>query len=218
MLLTKKSKRLSCLLLIGFALSWPAYSERNLTEQKLDTIEQEYNKFARQRVVDWQQLIAENQGLSEQEKLNRVNAFFNANIQFIDDQALWDLKDYWATPLETLSKGGGDCEDYAIAKYFTLKRLGVDESKLRLTYVKAIELNQAHMVLTYFENKRAEPLVLDDLIIDIKYATQITDLITVYSFNGDSLWLTKPKENKRVSDAARLSLWQNLLLKIENGD
>ena len=218
MLLTKKSKRLSCLLLIGFALSWPAYSERDLTEQKLDAIEQEYNKFARQRVVDWQQLIAENQGLPEQEKLNRVNAFFNANIQFIDDQALWDLKDYWATPLETLSKGGGDCEDYAIAKYFTLKRLGVDESKLRLTYVKAVELNQAHMVLTYFENKRAEPLVLDNLIIDIKYATQRTDLIPVYSFNGKGLWLTKPKENKRVSDAARLSLWQNLLLKIENGD
>ena len=217
MLLTKKSKRLSCLLLIGFALSWPAYSERDLTEQKLDTIEQEYNKFARQRVVDWQQLIAENQGLSEQEKLNRVNAFFNANIQFIDDQALWDLKDYWATPLETLSKGGGDCEDYAIAKYFTLKRLGVDESKLRLTYVKAVELNQAHMVLTYFENKRAEPLVLDNLIIDIKYATQRTDLVPVYSFNGKGLWVTKPKENKRVSDAARLSLWQNLLLKIENG-
>jgi predicted transglutaminase-like cysteine proteinase len=217
MLLTKKSKRLSCLLLIGFALSWPAYSERDLTEQKLDTIEQEYNKFARQRVVDWQQLIAENQGLPEQEKLNRVNAFFNANIQFIDDQALWDLKDYWATPLETLSKGGGDCEDYAIAKYFTLKRLGVDESKLRLTYVKAVELNQAHMVLTYFENKRAEPLVLDNLIIDIKYATQRTDLIPVYSFNGKGLWVTKPKENKRVSDAARLSLWQNLLLKIENG-
>lgn len=109
--------------------------------------------------MDWQQLITENQGLTEQEKLNRVNEFFNANIQFIDDQALWDLKDYWATPLETLSKGGGDCEDYAIAKYFTLKRLGVDESKLRLTYVKAVELNQAHMVLTYFENKRAEPSI-----------------------------------------------------------
>lgn len=218
MLLIKKSKRLSYLLLISFALSWPAYSERDLTEQKLDLIEQTYNKFARQRVVDWQKLIAENQGLSEQEKLNKVNAFFNANVQFIDDQALWDLKDYWATPLETLSKGGGDCEDYAIAKYFTLKRLGVDESKLRLTYVKAVELNQAHMVLTYFENKRAEPLVLDNLIIDIKYATQRTDLIPVYSFNGKGLWLTKPKENKRVSDAARLSLWQNLLLKIENGD
>ena len=73
------------------------------------------------------------------------------------------------------------------------------------------------MVFTYFENKRAEPLVLDNLIIDIKYATQRTDLIPVYSFNGKGLWVTKPKENKRVSDAARLSLWQNLLLKIENG-
>ena len=92
-------------------------------------------------------------------------------MQFINDQALWEKKDYWATPIETLSIGGGDCEDYAIAKYFTLKQLGVDESKLRLTYVKAIELNQAHMVLTYFENKRAVPLVLDNLINNIKYSS-----------------------------------------------
>ena len=92
-------------------------------------------------------------------------------MQFINDQALWEQKDYWATPIETLSIGGGDCEDYAIAKYFTLKQLGVDESKLRLTYVKAIELNQAHMVLTYFENKRAVPLVLDNLINNIKYSS-----------------------------------------------
>ena len=73
--------------------------------------------------MDWQQLITENQGLTEQEKLNRVNEFFNANIQFIDDQVLWDSKDYWTTPLETLSKGGDDCKDYAIAKYFTVKDL-----------------------------------------------------------------------------------------------
>ena len=71
--------------------------------------------------MDWQQLITENQDLTEQEKLNRVNEFFNANIQFIDDQVLWDSKDYWTTPLETLSKGGDDCIDYAIAKYFTVK-------------------------------------------------------------------------------------------------
>lgn len=204
-------------MLIGFALSWSAHSEHDMTEQQLNTIEQKYNKFARQRVIDWQQLIQDNQDLPEQEKLNRVNTFFNANVQFINDQALWEQKDYWATPIETLSIGGGDCEDYAIAKYFTLKQLGVDESKLRLTYVKAIELNQAHMVLTYFENKRAVPLVLDNLIIEIKYASQRTDLIPVYSFNGSGLWLTKPKENQRVSDAAHLSLWQNLLLRIQNG-
>ena len=158
-------------MLIGFALSWSAHSEHDMTEQQLNTIEQKYNKFARQRVIGWQQLIQDNQDLPEQEKLNRVNAFFNANVQFINDQALWEKKDYWATPIETLSIGGGDCEDYAIAKYFTLKQLGVDESKLRLTYVKAIELNRSHMILTYFENKRAVPLVLDNLINNIKYSS-----------------------------------------------
>ena len=217
MLFSLKTKRLGCIMLIGFALSWSAHSEHDMTEQQLNTIEQKYNKFARQRVIGWQQLIQDNQDLPEQEKLNRVNAFFNANVQFINDQALWEKKDYWATPIETLSIGGGDCEDYAIAKYFTLKQLGVDESKLRLTYVKAIELNQAHMVLTYFENKRAVPLVLDNLIIEIKYASQRADLIPVYSFNGSGLWLTKRKESQRVSDAAHLSLWQNLLLRIRNG-
>jgi len=121
------------MLIIGFVLSLSAHSERDMTDLQLDTIEKKYNKFARQRVIDWQALIRENHSLPEQEKLNRVNAFFNANVQFIDDQALWDKKDYWATPIETLSIGGGDCEDYAIAKYFTLKQLGVDENKLRLT-------------------------------------------------------------------------------------
>lgn len=215
MMLGKRFTLLSTLLFI--CLTLPAQSERDLSQQRLDEIEQQYNQFARQRIVDWQQLILNNRDLSEQEKLERVNAFFNANIVFLDDQSLWQQKDYWATPIETLSVGGGDCEDYAIAKYFTLKRLGIDESKLRLTYVKAVELNQAHMVLTYFEHKRAVPLVLDNLMIDIKIATQRTDLIPVYSFNGSGLWITKLKKSKRVSDAARLSLWQNLLLRIRNG-
>ncbi|MFT7234543.1 MAG: putative transglutaminase-like cysteine proteinase [Methylophagaceae bacterium] len=217
MLLKKKIKHLGCALLLGLALPLSVLSERGITEKRLDAIEQQYNKFARQRVRAWQQLIQDNIDATEQEKLHRVNTFFNANIQFFDDQVLWDKKDYWATPIETLSMGGGDCEDYAIAKYFTLKQLGVDENKLRLTYVKAIELNQAHMVLTYFKNKRAIPLVLDNLIIEIKYATQRTDLIPVYSFNGAGLWLTKPKENRFVSDSAGLSLWQSLILKIDKG-
>ena len=72
-------------MLIGFALSWSAHSEHDMTEQQLNTIEQKYNKFARQRVIGWQQLIQDNQDLPEQEKLNRVNAFFNANVQFIND-------------------------------------------------------------------------------------------------------------------------------------
>jgi predicted transglutaminase-like cysteine proteinase len=194
-----------------FSLSWPLIAQLDITDALLDRIEKEHNTYARQRVVSWQSLIADSRNLPEQEKLRQVNDFFNANVQFISDQALWGKEDYWATPIEMLSVGAGDCEDYSIAKYFTLKQLGVDEEKLRLTYVKAVEIGQAHMVLTYFENKRAVPLVLDNLIIDIKPASQRKDLVPVYSFNGAGLWLAKARGGgKRVGDSSRLSLWEEL--------
>jgi predicted transglutaminase-like cysteine proteinase len=152
-----------------------------------------------------------NHALSEKEKLELVNTFFNSNVLFLNDIDLWNKNDYWATPLEMLSIGAGDCEDYSIAKYFTLKELGVDETKLRITYVKATQIGQAHMVLTYFETKRSVPLVLDNLIIDIKPASQRGDLVPVYSFNGTGLWLAKSRgEGQRVGEASRLSLWNDL--------
>lgn len=192
-------------------LSSTLVAEGDLTEELLIKIETNHNKFARQRVEAWQALIASSQDLSDDEKLITVNTFFNTNIMFINDQALWGKEDYWATPLEALSIGAGDCEDYSIAKYFTLKQLGVDEDKLRLTYVKAVNLGQAHMVVTYFKNKRSIPLVLDNLDSEIKPANLRTDLIPVYSFNGDGLWLAKARgEGKRVGSASKLSLWENL--------
>lgn len=196
---------------IGILMSWPLFADLDITQQLLDKVEQKYNKFARQRVSSWQELMDSSMHLSEAEKLQKVNQFFNGNVQFISDQALWNKEDYWATPLEMLSIGAGDCEDYSIAKYFTLKQLGVDESKLRITYVKAIELNQAHMVLTYFKTKRSIPLVLDNLIIDIKPANLRRDLVPVYSFNGTGLWLSKSRGGgERVGSSSRLSLWDDL--------
>jgi predicted transglutaminase-like cysteine proteinase len=203
---------LSLLVILTFLLlSLPLVADLNISSRVLDKIEAQYNKFARKRVEDWQKLVAENKDLPEAEKLELVNQFFNINVLFIDDIDLWNKKDYWATPLEMLSIGGGDCEDYSIAKYFTLKELGVDEDKLRITYVKAKELNQAHMVLTYFKTKRSVPLVLDNLITEIKPATQRNDLTPVYSFNGTGLWLAKSRgEGQRVGGSSRLSLWQDL--------
>jgi len=192
-------------------LSCSLIAKGEISEALLIKIEEKYNKFARERVEAWQTLIQSSQDLSDDEKLNVVNRFFNTNMLFINDQALWGKEDYWATPIEALSIGAGDCEDYSIAKYFTLKQLGVDEDKLRITYVKAIEIGQAHMVLTYFKNKRAIPMVLDNLDTEIKPANLRTDLVPVYSFNGDGLWLAKSRgEGKRVGNASRLSLWEDL--------
>jgi len=207
----------SILFAVCLGVSLPLIAELNITEVVLAKIEAKYNKYARQRVESWQSLIATSKDLNDAEKLELVNNFFNSNVMFINDQALWGKEDYWATPLEALSIGAGDCEDYSIAKYFTLKKLGVDEEKLRITYVKAIELDQAHMVLTYFENKRSVPLVLDNIDAEIKPANLRQDLIPVYSFNGGGLWLAKSRgSGKRVGDASRLSLWEDLENRMEN--
>ncbi|WP_232023468.1 transglutaminase-like cysteine peptidase [Thiomicrorhabdus aquaedulcis] len=138
-------------------------------------------------------------------------------MRFISDIDHWGIKDYWATPVEFLATDAGDCEDYVIAKYFTLKALGVAESKLYLTYVKAVKLNQAHMVLTYFENPKSIPLVLDNLNSKIFPATQRKDLLPVYSFNGDGLWLAKErgKGQSVSSGTSKLTQWNNLLKKLE---
>ncbi|HBX59279.1 MAG TPA: sulfate adenylyltransferase, partial [Methylophaga sp.] len=183
MLLRLKPIVLTLLLVWWLPFSVPLLAELLISEALLQRIENEYDSEARQRVEAWQILMQENQDLSEREKLAVVNDFFNSNVLFVDDIFLWNKEDYWATPIEMLSLGAGDCEDYSIAKYFTLKQLGVDEDKLRITYVKAIDLNQAHMVLTYFENKRAIPLVLDNLINEIQPASRRQDLTPVYSFN-----------------------------------
>jgi len=167
---------------------------------------------ARKRILDWEELIKTSSALAEADKLTEVNRFFNRTVRFVDDIQLWRENDYWATPVETLVKGAGDCEDYSIAKYFTLRRLGIPSEKLRITYVKALNYNQAHMVLTYYASPSAEPLVLDNLINDIRPASQRKDLLPVYAFNAEGLYL--PGSNTRKSDSKKLSRWQDILKKM----
>jgi len=188
-----------------------------VTAEFLREIEQKYGREASERILQWQSLMQTAKVLPEQEKLNLVNDFFNQKINFVDDIYLWGVKDYWATPVEFLYRGAGDCEDYSIAKYFTLIELGVPENKMRITYVKALTLNQAHMVLTYFSTPRAVPVVLDNLTPQIELATKRTDLLPVYSFNGSGLWLAKSRgRGKRVGGSGRLSLWADLKQRMLN--
>ncbi|MCU7648400.1 cysteine protease LapG [Pseudomonas piscis] len=168
-----------------------------------------------QRIDAWQHLLATQKQVAEREQLKVVNLFFNKNMRYVEDIDLWHQVDYWETPIEALWKGAGDCEDYAIAKYFSLRRLGVSSDKLRITYVKALRQNRAHMVLTYYSTPDAMPLVLDSLEDSIRPASERTDLLPVYSFNAEGLWLPGAKGNKRVGDTKRLSRWQDVLKKMQ---
>jgi predicted transglutaminase-like cysteine proteinase len=148
------------------------------------------------------------------EKLEKTNNFFN-QIEYVEDIVHWRQKDYWATPIEFLGTQGGDCEDYTIAKYFTLKAMGVKEEKLNLTYVKALTYNVHHMVLAYYATPGSVPLILDNYVTDIHPGTKRKDLVPIYSFNGTSLWLAKQRgKGKLAGSSSRLKRWQDVMQKM----
>ena len=198
------------LLSLFVAIGWIAADGLGLSQKLLKKITEVYGTEAKDRLLSWQSVVYNNKNLPEKEKLKVVNTFFNKS-KFVDDIDHWDVEDYWATPVEMLSTNGGDCEDFSIAKYFTLKEMGVSIEKMRIMYVKAIELDQAHMVLAYYPTPDAEPVILDNLIDEIKLASTRTDLVPVYSFNGDGLWLSKERgKGRRVGSSKRIKLWQDL--------
>ena len=168
----------------------------------------------RERIESWQRLLQEQGGAEELAQLKAVNRFFNLRVRFRDDSEVWRVQDYWATPVEALWRGAGDCEDYAIAKYISLRQLGVASDKLRITYVKALRLNQAHMVLTYYAHPQAEPLVLDNLIDAIEPASRRPDLQPVYAFNAEGVWVPGAGNGRQVGNSKQLSRWQDLLKKM----
>jgi predicted transglutaminase-like cysteine proteinase len=148
---------------------------------------------------------------SERDLLDEVNRVLN-RIAFVDDDKHWGEEDYWATPAESVASNGADCEDYTIAKYFLLKELGVPIAKLRLTYVKSVKLNQAHMVLAYYPRPDAEPLVLDNLEDGVRPASQRGDLIPVYSFNDEEVWVER---RGRAGSPTQIRNWSALIARLE---
>jgi predicted transglutaminase-like cysteine proteinase len=191
---------------------------KKLSDKALTRIEKKYGNDAKTRVSDWRELLLR---LSAQlpdedaELIRQANDYFN-RVEWLWDIDHWGQEDYWATPVETLATNGGDCEDFSIGKYFSLTSIGMLTSKLRITYVKALELNLAHMVLAYYATPSAEPLILDNINKTILPASQRRDLLPIYSFNGDGLWLAQSRKRSVKGDVSRnLPSWGNLKGKME---
>lgn len=184
----------------------------------LKTITQRYGESSAQKFRDWQKLVVDTAKLDDPEQqIKKVNEFWNRRIQFTEDKEAWGQDDYWATPMESLGHGKGDCEDYAIAKYFTLLSVGMDVSQLRLIYVKAkmggaAGSTQAHMVLAFYSDPEAEPQILDNLIGEIRPASRRPDLTPVFSFNSQGIWGgTSASDSASSTGTKRLSRWEELL-------
>lgn len=151
-------------------------------------MEQEYGPKAAERLHYLQDFIIENQYLSVMEQLEVVNSTLN-RLPTLRDRKHWNREDYWATPLETITTFGGNCEDIAIVKWLVLNHLGVTNENLRLAYVKVKESGADHMVLIYVENPEdvtaGDVYVLDNLIPEVKAAYDRLDLLEVHLIDAD---------------------------------
>jgi predicted transglutaminase-like cysteine proteinase len=171
------------------------------------------------RVNAYKDMIKSLHHASLEEKLIKINSFFN---QFVSeyDAHTWKKEDYWATPLEFTAKGRGDCEDYAIGKYFALKEVGIDKDKLFIMIVKEKTARDHHMVLAYLQHAKSSPLVLDNLSWKILPLEQRIDLKPVYGFNEKNLYLNgkiAPLTDAFIKEHPEISLWFEVVKKVNNG-
>ncbi|RUR32300.1 transglutaminase-like cysteine peptidase [Vreelandella nanhaiensis] len=187
-----------------------AYDPQRLRQ----SMQQAYGQTGLAVLEEWFAMLERLRGQDIQMQLRDVNDFFNRRIRWVDDMVVWGQEDYWATPLEAMGNGRGDCEDYSIAKYISLKQLNIPGERLRMIYVRArigrSQITQAHMVLGYYSTPDAEPLVLDNIVSSITPASQRTDLDPLFSFNSDGLWAGDSAES-RADPLARLSRWRSVI-------
>lgn len=200
--------------LVWLALLWPGAATQAWDSERMQAAARRVGGQAVNATRALQEMMSGVLRQDEAGKLDAVNQFYNRNVLFRDDTEVWGLVDYWASPIEMLGQGQGDCEDYAIAKYFTLIALGMPSAKLRLVYVRATVGGalQAHMVLAYYASPGAEPLILDNLIGELRLASRRPDLAPVFSFNSDGLWQGTGLQTAG-DPLARMSRWREVLTK-----
>ncbi len=206
------SRYFFAILLSVLLLSAPLVSAvtnyRHISDEALLGIKKKYGSRAKLRIQRWSERLnkfAANESMSDADKAKFANNYFN-NVRWEWDIKHWGVEDYWATPIETLGTHAGDCEDFSIGKYFSLITMGVDTNKLRITYVKALEMNLAHMVLAYYPTPNGEPLILDNINMTILPASQRKDLLPIYGFNGDGIWLAQSTKKLAAGPGIEKSL------------
>jgi predicted transglutaminase-like cysteine proteinase len=202
---------LLCLLVCGVAIS--AVDLDKMQSLALSR----YDSYTVDTVVEWRDMIEDIKPLPEEKKLIAVNDFFNSRIKWVQDIDNWGQNDYWATPLETMARRKGDCEDFSIIKFVTLLLAGVEMEKLRITYVKAQTGGAygtnyiAHMVLAYYPTPSADPLILDNMVDSVRPASRRPDLKPVFGFNSKGLWVGGAAAPSTKDPGAKLSRWRDLL-------
>lgn len=224
---SKQFKRALSGLIVSFGLLFCGNSHAQINEDSLSSLHaikeiaaERFGPQAASNVVEWHRLLRRSAQLSDAEKIKQINAFFNLQVYYDDDLRIWQARDYWATPLETVALARGDCEDFTIAKYISLRLLNIPEEKLKLTFVRLATDDvenapgQSHMVLAYYPDEQREPLILDNLNGRILPESERTDLKPLFSFNDSQLWVAGQPSD--INPQQRLSRWRDVLNRMHN--
>lgn len=135
-------------------------------------------------IASWAELIKDAEATQGMSQLEMVNAYFN-DFAYVTDMANWNVVDYWATPLQFYDVDG-DCEDYAISKYYTLRGLGYDPSVMRIVVVMDENLGVHHAVLAI--DGGSEVYILDNQISGVVAASRIAHYTPIMSINEVAAW------------------------------
>jgi len=141
--------------------------------------------FTTCHLQDWKAFLQSLAGVGPEEKMRRVNSFHN-KARYILDIVNWRMEDYWATPIQFLDRNG-DCEDYAIAKFMSLRALGFSNDQLRIVVLRDLNLKLAHAILVVDLN--GQKYVLDNQIATTVPASLIRHYQPIYSVNETHWWL-----------------------------
>ena len=204
---------LACFVVFATNMLW---GNQNYTDfgKFIEIMGTQYGSQAKVRGIQWRDELSKLRSADVQEQLTEVNKFFNQRVHWHDDLDVYGREDFWATPGEMLGRGKGDCEDYTIAKYVSLRHLGVPTEQLRLTYVRlkvTTTLSQSHMVLAWYPEPNSTPLILDNVDPRILPASQRRDLRPIFSFNSGELWLGDSRSATSESPSARISQWRQMI-------
>jgi len=154
-----------------------------------------------QAVKAWQAMIASQKGARQIDQIKTVNSFVN-QWRYRDDSQNYGKSDYWASPVEFFSRSG-DCEDYAIAKYVTLRQMGFSADQLRLVVVKELKRGIAHAVLAAYVD--GDVFILDNLSSKVRPQAHVTEYTPYYSVNEQARWAhAANKAPAKVASAAGL--------------
>lgn len=169
---------------------WTGMLTRYSDQKKISDAECDRVQFHPCAIKEWRALIERLRSKSFREQLDAVNDWANEH-PYIVDQLNWGMEDYWETPHEFIAENG-DCEDYAIAKYYSLRALGVPEEKLRIMIVQDFNLGGIiHAILGAYDGDQL--LILDNQIQQIMPAMKIYHYRPIYGVNEAWWWAYYPK-------------------------